>query len=370
MKCIIIINCNIECSFLLFQLNFFLFTGDSNPFLITPLMGRAKAFRVIGRSTKAIAIYHRAIKILEQNRGIESEELVVPLFSLGDICISEGKASEAESCFRRILCIYQKLYGVTDGKVGITMFSLARAKCAKGEINEAINLYKTGFQVINESKYLNSDDDLLEKMRVDLAELLHSTGREQEGREVLQECLLINEKYKGIEHPNSVGHLLNLATSYSQSKNYSDAEHLLRTCLKILSMRVDPGDQSITVPMLHLAVTLYSLNKDEEAEYLALEVVQLREKSYGKESLPVGEALDCLVSIQARLGRDDRDILAKLKRILSIQERETGCDSEESLITLKKVLFYMDKLSLKDEKLPLQRRLHLLKTKFKHRIPV
>ncbi|KAK8916398.1 hypothetical protein KSP39_PZI022960 [Platanthera zijinensis] len=343
--------------------------GDDNPFLITPLLGRAKVFRATGRSTKAIIIYHRVIKILEWKRGLESEELVVPLFSLGDLCISEGKTTEAESCFSRILCIYQKLYGENDGRVGIAMSSLAHAKCAKGEINEAINLYKTGLWVINESKYLNSDDDRLEKMRVDLAELLHATGREQESREVLQECLMINEKYKGIEHPNSVGHLLNLATSYSHSKNYIEAERLLRICLRILSARVDRDDQLITVPMLHLAVIMYLLNRDEEAENFALEVVRLREKSYGKESLPVGEALDCLVSIQTRLGRDDSDILAKLKRILIIQEREIGYESEDSLTTLKKVLFYLNKLGLKDELLPLQRRLQLLKAKFKHSIP-
>ncbi|KAL0910319.1 hypothetical protein M5K25_021289 [Dendrobium thyrsiflorum] len=344
--------------------------GDENPFLITPLMGRAKVFRLTGRITKAESIYHRAVKILEKSRGMESEELVVPLFGLGDLYISEGKAREAESCFSRILCIYQKQYGETHGKVGIAMSSLAHAKCAKGEVKEAINLFTSGIQIINESKYLNLDDDLLEKMRVDLAELLHATGREQEGREVLQESLLINEKYKGIEHPNSVGHLLNLAISYSRSKNYTEAERLLRTCLHIMSKTVDPGDQSITIPMLHLAVTLYHLKEDEEAEDLALEVVQIREKLFGKESLPVGEALDCLVSIQTRLERDDNDILAKLRRVLSIQERELGHESEESVTTLKKVVFYLDKMGLKDEKLPLQRRLHLLKTKFKHRIPV
>ncbi|XP_020573426.1 uncharacterized protein LOC110019901 [Phalaenopsis equestris] len=344
--------------------------GDDNPFLITPLMGRAKVFRLTGRISKAIAIYDRAIKLLEKNRGVESEELVVPLFGLGDLYISEGKAGEAESCFSRILCIYQKLYGETDAKVGIALSSLARAKCAKGEIKEAINLYKSGLQIINESKYLNLDDDLLEKMRVDLAELLHTAGREHEGREVLKECLLINEKYKGIEHPNSVGHLLSLAASYSRSKNYSEAERLLRTCLHYMSRTVEPGGQSITVPMLHLAVTLYHLKEDEEAENLALEVVQIREKLFGKESLPVGEALDCLVSIQTRLEREDRDILAKLKRILSIQETEFGYDSEDYLMTLKKVLFYLDKMGLYDEKFPLQRSLQSLKIKFKQSIPV
>lgn len=64
-------------------------------------MGMAKVLRSIGRVTKAITIYHRAVDILEKNRGAKSEELVVPLFALGNLFISEGKATDAETCFSR-----------------------------------------------------------------------------------------------------------------------------------------------------------------------------------------------------------------------------------------------------------------------------
>lgn len=113
--------------------------------------------------------------------------------------------------------------------------------------------------------------------------------REQEGRELLEECLLICERYKGKEHPSSVTHLLNLASSYSRSKNFVEAERLLRTSLQIMSKMVAPEDQSLTVPMLHLAITLYHLKRDEEAERLALEAVHIRENAFGKQSLPVGK---------------------------------------------------------------------------------
>ncbi|PKA54400.1 hypothetical protein AXF42_Ash000233 [Apostasia shenzhenica] len=344
--------------------------GQDSLFLITPLLGRAKVFKLIGRATKAMAIYDQAIYILEKNRGMDSDELVIPLFCLGDLCISEGKALEAESCFSRILSIYKKIYGETDGRVGIAMSSLAHAMCAKGNVEEAVTLYRSGLQVIYDSNYLNLDDEFLEKMRIDLAELLHAIGRAQEGREILQECILISEKYNGLEHPNTVNHILNLATSYFQSKDFGEAEHLLRRCLQIMAKTKEKDDQSISVPMLHLAVTLYHLKDDEEAEKLALEVVRTREKAFGKESLPVGEALDCLVSIQSRLGKNDGNILATLKRILSIQENELGRETEELLTTLKKIIFYVDKIGLKDEKPPLQRRLQLLNAKFKQRAPV
>lgn len=102
---------------------------------------------------------------------------------------------------------------------------------------------------------------------------------------------MITEKHKGKDHPSSVTHLINLATSYSRSKNFVEAERLLRTSLQIMTKTVSPDDQSITFPMLNLAVTLYSLNRNEEAEQLALEVLRVREKAFGKESLPVGKLL-------------------------------------------------------------------------------
>lgn len=81
-----------------------------------------------------------------------------------------------------------------------------------------------------------------------------------------------------------------------------------------------------------------------------------------------GEALDCLVSIQTRLGEDDTKLLELLKRVLRIQEREFGSESEEVMLTLKKVVSYLDKLGRKEEKSPLQKRLSNLRMKYKQKV--
>ncbi|KAF3432799.1 hypothetical protein FNV43_RR23901 [Rhamnella rubrinervis] len=342
--------------------------GKTCLYLVTPILGMAKALGSIGRATKAIEFYHRSINILESCRGSENEDLIIPLFGLGNLLLKEGKSMEAETPYLRILNIYTKLYGEHDGRVGMTMCSLAHVKCAMGNANEAIQLYRNALQVIKDSNYMALDDSTMEKMRVDLAELLHVVGRGKEGRELLEECLLIIEKSRGKEHPSSVRHLINLATSYSRSKDYVQAEHLLRTSLEILTKTVRPDDPSITFPMLHLAVNLYHLRRDEEAEKIALKALHIRENAFGKDSLPVAEALDCLVSIQTRLMEDDEVLLEQLKRILSIQQKEMGFESEEVLITLKKVAFYLDKLGRRNEKLSVQKRLSKLKLKFKQQI--
>ncbi|KAJ7947291.1 Nephrocystin-3 [Quillaja saponaria] len=342
--------------------------GKDSTFLVTPFLGMAKVLGAVGRATKAVEMYQRAITILESSRGAEGEDLVVPLFGLGNLLLKQGRAMDAETHFIRVLNIYTKLYGKSDGRVGIAMSSLAHVKCAKGNVDEAIYLYQNSLQLIKDSNYMALDDSIMEKMRIDLAELLHVVGRGNEGRVLLEECLLINEKNKGKDHPSLVTHMMNLATSYSRSNNYVESERLLRRSLEIMTKKMGTDDQSITFPMLQLAVTLYHLKQDEEAEQLALEVLRIRETAFGRDSLPVGEALDCLVSIQTRLGKDDSELLKLLKRILSIQEKEFGYESEEVVETLKKIVHYLDKSGRRNEKIPLQKRLSVLRKKNKQRI--
>ncbi|CAK8567609.1 unnamed protein product [Lathyrus sativus] len=340
--------------------------GKGSTILVTPHLGMAKALGSIGKATKAIEIYQHVITLLESNKGVESKDLVVPLLSLGNFLLKEGRINDAESRFTRVLNIYTKVYGENDGRIGMAMNSLAQVKCAIGKSNEAIHLFKSALKVMTDSNYMSPDNSILEKMRVDLAELLHISGRGQEGRAILEECLLITERYKGKDHPSLATHMMNLATSYTRSKNHAEAEHLLRRSLQIMIKHKGSDDQSISFPMLQLAATLYHLKNDEEAEKLALEVLRIREKAFGEDSLPVGEALDCLVSIQTRLGKDDRDLLEQVRRILSIQEKGFGYESEQVLLTLKKIVYYLNKLGRKDEKLLLQRRLYVLGKKYKH----
>ncbi|KZV46055.1 nephrocystin-3 [Dorcoceras hygrometricum] len=361
--------------------------GSNSSLLCTPLLGMAKVLGYDGRTTEAIKIYQRVITVLEASRGEEGEELAVPLCALGNLLIKEGKALDAEYPFNRVLKIFTRSYGEKDGRVGMAMCSLAQVKCVKGEfisyavhftlsakfvkrreVNDAIDLYKTAINILNESKYMALDDKGMEKMRIDLAELLHAVGRQQEGRAMLEECLLMSEKVNGKKHPSLVPHLVNLASSYSRSKNFAEAERLLRISLQILGKNAPPGDPSITFPMLNLAVVLFNLHRYEEAERLAMDVLHLRENAFGKESVPVGEALDCLVSIQSRLERDNGESVELLKRLLKIQEKAFGPESMEVVETLKRIVHFLDKMGLKNEKIPLQKRLSVLRNKHKHMI--
>ena len=65
-----------------------------------------------------------------------------------------------------------------------------------------------------------------------------------------------------------------------------------------------------------------------------------------------------MVSIQTKLEKDDTELLEHLKRVLAIQEKKIGHESEEVMLTIKKLIFFM-----REEKFPLWRRLSMLRTK-------
>lgn len=46
-----------------------------------------------------------------------------------------------------------------------------------GEANEAIDLYKNAIEILGNSTDMAPDDQVMEKMRIELAELLHVVGR-------------------------------------------------------------------------------------------------------------------------------------------------------------------------------------------------
>ncbi|KAL9250222.1 Nephrocystin-3-like protein [Drosera capensis] len=338
--------------------------GENSTYLVKPLLALVRNLTIKQKTSEALKYCHRAIKIVETRRGREALDLALPLSSLGNILLLERKPKEAESYFNRILNIYRASYGETDGRVGMALCSIARVKSAQGDVNEAVSLYQKAMQIVLDSGYMTLDDDVMEEMRIELVELLREAGRGTEAIEVLKECLVITEERKGKEHPSMVTQLINLADSYSHLKKYVEAERALRMCLQIMERTGNPDDPSISFPMLRLAITLYHLKRDKEAESLALQVLKIREAAFGKDSLPVGEALDCLVSIQMRIVVDDDEaLLERTQRVLKIQETAFGAGSAELMPTLQKILFFLKKLGRKYEMPFIERRLSVLMDK-------
>ena len=65
----------------------------------------------------------------------------------------------------------------TFSNLSVKSTSLLILQCFAGNAVEAINLYRKALQVIKDADYMALDDSIMERMRIDLAELLHVVGR-------------------------------------------------------------------------------------------------------------------------------------------------------------------------------------------------
>ncbi|KAK4384835.1 hypothetical protein Sango_2607500 [Sesamum angolense] len=258
---------------------------DDEMLLDSILMHMGSIHAKLEKFELSISFYRRSLQIMETKYGSKSSFLSAPLLGMAKVLDTNGRATEAIETYQRVIKILESVRG--------------------GESEELIlPLCSMGNLLMHEGKTLDAE---------------YSFNRAQEGRMLLEECLLISERFKGKEHPSLVPHLVNLATSYSRSKNFAEAERLLRISLQILMKTVPPDDPSITFPMLNLAVTLYNLHRDEEAEKLALDVLSIRERHLERNLYQL-----------TRLEKDESELVELLKRVLKIQEKAFGHDSEEN----------------------------------------
>ncbi|XP_059075896.1 uncharacterized protein LOC131060356 isoform X2 [Cryptomeria japonica] len=338
--------------------------GKNSPLLVTLLLCLADTHNLLCEENTSIELYHRAISILEARKGVESEDLVFPLTQLSQVLIEEYRIQEAEDSLRRALAIMEKQHGENDAAAGSITCVLARALCAKGEVKDAVALYKKGLYIMENSGKFSLDDSVLETIRIDLAELLHVLGREEESQQLWEQNLLRKEEALGNDHPSLAMHIQNLATSYAHSGKFEKSELLLRRCVRILSARLVHDAPETSVPMLSLATILYHQGRNKEAEDLALDALRIREAFFDKDGPIVGEACDCLALIQHALGKDDR-AESLMWRVLQIQEKEFGYDSPEVMSTLELLIVLVDNLGKKNQRVLLQRRLAKLKTRYR-----
>ena len=99
--------------------NIFLFPGENSEFLVKPYLGIFGSLDSTGKATEAIEFCHRALRILELSRGVDSKKVVNPLYCLGILLLRQGKAKDAKAHF-----ITFKLFFLHFGWMGTVKNSL------------------------------------------------------------------------------------------------------------------------------------------------------------------------------------------------------------------------------------------------------
>ena len=88
-----------------------------------PLLGLAKVLKLSGRVTEAMETYQRSITILEKSRGPMSEDLVLPLSSIGNLFIDEGRAADAKTIFSRLFFLSIRKIPIIKTRINCTFLA-------------------------------------------------------------------------------------------------------------------------------------------------------------------------------------------------------------------------------------------------------
>ncbi|XP_070681129.1 uncharacterized protein [Malus domestica] len=113
-------------------------------------------------------------------RGIE-KAATIDITALGYMAIGYWLyVKDGEPLLDSVLVHMGSMYS-TLGKFEKSMSAYRRAvsnmENRYGNANEAISLYRKALEVIMSSNYMALDDSIMDKMRIDLAGLLHAVGR-------------------------------------------------------------------------------------------------------------------------------------------------------------------------------------------------
>ncbi|MBS2007341.1 MAG: tetratricopeptide repeat protein [Cyanobacteria bacterium SZAS TMP-1] len=292
---------------------------------------------------------------------------VQDLLQTGENAFRKGDIKLAHSCFSEALKVaeqadrYSRSVALALNDLALTT-SIDRDQTPSGKKNlaQAIAYQKRALEL--EERYSGSQS-------TDVAFDLNNLGawyganlQWKEGAEALERSAKIREKALGPNSPLLAVTLGNLAENYSQQKRTVEAIDLYKRQAKIYKTIDSPTEAARASDKV--AGLYQDLGKNDEAAKVLSEVLSLREKAFGKDSLLVAETLNNMGVCQLAMGKnteaeplfaraykivckqDDQDIikavatgykkcLEKLGKTAEAQKLFAGTKSDERLQTPK-----------------------------------
>jgi tetratricopeptide (TPR) repeat protein len=261
------------------------------------------------------------------------------LLQAGESRLNKGDIATADRCFHQALIEAEKL-NKTDKRVALVLSDLAltsainpdKAITKKAKLDKAIAYQKRAVE-IDEMAY-GAD---AENVAFDLQNLGAWYGMDdmpKEGEAALRRAVAIREKFSAANNPRLAMSLGSLAEMLKKQKRDIEALACYKRAATIYKAADRPAEQS---RVLNAEATLLEDQDNyKEAQSIIVEVVQLRERATGKDTLLVAESLHNLAVCDMKLG-NNKEALPLLKRALVIVQKSQDKEITATVqATLKK----------------------------------
>ena len=270
---------------------------------------KAEMMDVMGRVYSNLGLYSRAHPLLEQSAetrlhvlGPEDPATLLSWHHLAAALDREGHFADAEKLERKTLDIRRRVLGPEHPDTLSTMNNLAAT-------------------IEREARDL---PDGPEKER-------HFAEVERLDREVLD----IRRRVLGLEHPDTVGSMLNLGSTLDSAGRYVEAEKLQRETIGIQRRVLGPSNPATLGSMNNLGFTLEHLRRYPEAEKTYREALEIQQHVLGPnhpDTLLTMDNLNNTIAEQGRYAEAEklcRETLNIRSRILGPEHPDTATSKYE-----------------------------------------
>ncbi|RYP80699.1 hypothetical protein DL770_006113 [Monosporascus sp. CRB-9-2] len=193
-------------------------------------------------------------------------------------------------------------------------------------ISEYLNLYRT------------SDADMIGL----LSEHFEDRHRYQEVR------IELREKVLGIEHPDTLGSMNNLALALDSQGRYDEAEQMHRQILKLREKVLGRKHPDTLTSMNNLALVLHRQGKYNETEQMHRQGLELREKVLGRKHPETFTTMNNLAIVLDNQGKYD-EAEQMHRHTLELREKVLGRKHPETFTSMHNLAIVLDHQGKYDE---------------------
>ena len=187
------------------------------------------------RYAQAEPLKRHALETFQNTTGADSADTMTSMQNLAAVLDGEDRLPEAEALYRKALAIAEKVYKPDDPATGRLLDNMAGVIRQQNRLAEAGPYYDRAIAIFEHALGPDHPDTALAIQNH--AILLSDLGEDRKSEAEYLRAIAINERNYGPLHPVLVPALTDLANTYIDQVNWSEAVTALRRAAAIIEQR-------------------------------------------------------------------------------------------------------------------------------------
>ena len=255
------------------------------------------------------------------------------LHNLGKVLHVQRKYEQARQYYERALRIQEQELGVDPTDVAVILLNLGTVLCDQGEYEQARRYYERALRIREQELGVNHPDVAMGLNN--MGTLFHSQGDYERTQPYYERALRIREAALGPDHPDVMNTLSNLGALLYARGEYEQARRHHQRVLRGWNETLGPDHPQVATALINLGSVLEAQGKYEQAHVHFERALGIWENALGPDHLDVADALLSLARIAAAQ-EDHVAARANAERAMTILE---AAEAEPGRLAMARFVF-------------------------------